>query len=176
MDFNEEKLKALVHYICYKAHDPSILGAIKLNKILWHSDILSYRLWNKPITGETYIKRQYGPVSKNILRVVEKLVNEGAIITREVDYYGYSKKEYIALAKPNISLFTADEISLVDEIFDYVCKDNTATSISEKTHDDIWKLAIIGEEIPYYTILASKLGEINESDIEWAKGELKNVA
>ena len=33
-----------------------------------------------------------------------------------------------------------------------ICSRYTAKSISEKTHDIIWKLADIGEEIPYYAV------------------------
>lgn len=173
MNLDQEKFKRLVHYVCYKAHDPSILGAVKLNKVLWYSDYIAYFLWAKPITGEVYIKRQHGPVPKHILRALTELIREKSMVEREVEYYGYPKKEYIALTRPDISIFTPDEISLIDEMFDYVCEKHTATSISEETHDDIWKLAIIGEEIPYNTIFASKLGEIDETDIEWARGELK---
>ena len=38
--------------------------------------------------------------------------------------------------------------------------------ISEETHNEIWEIAAIGEEIPLYTIYAANLGEINEIDIE----------
>lgn len=40
--FARDRLKALVQYICYQCHDPSVLGAIKLNKILWYSDVIAF--------------------------------------------------------------------------------------------------------------------------------------
>ena len=52
------KFKSAVHYICDKASsDPSVLGAIKLNKVLWYSDLINYLITGKPITGETYIEK-----------------------------------------------------------------------------------------------------------------------
>lgn len=46
MAYNAEKFKALVHYICWKVEDPRQLGATKLNKILWFSDVLTYLNFN----------------------------------------------------------------------------------------------------------------------------------
>jgi hypothetical protein len=62
MKFNNKKFSNLVHYICYKCDDPSQLGATKLNKILWYCDMFSYRWNSESMTGENYIKRQFGPV------------------------------------------------------------------------------------------------------------------
>lgn len=173
MKFNHKKFSNLVHYVCYKCDDHSQLGATKLNKILWYCDIFSYRWGSVPMTGEKYIKRQFGPVPHHILTILDELVCEDKIIIREKDYFGRTKKEYIALKKPDLSLFTSNEISMVDDILDIICMKHTAQSISDTTHDKIWELAEIGEEIPYYTIFASRLGEVNEDDIKWANNALK---
>ena len=170
--FERDKFKTLVHYICAQSHDPSVLGATKLNKVLWYSDVLSYLRTGTTITNETYIKQQFGPVPKHILPVMEELESEGAIAVRDVEYYGYPKREFVALNEPDISTFTPNEISIVDKILDVVCHKHTATSISMASHDAVWKLAEIGEEIPLYAVLASKLGEITESDVAWAKEKL----
>jgi len=170
------KLTALVHYVCYKCHDPSILGAVKLNKILWYADVINYVNTGKPITGETYIKRQFGPVPKHIRKVVEKLENRNDIVVREVEFHDYPKREFIAMTKPDISVFKPEEISTIDHAIDAVCHRHTATSISMKSHDRIWELAEIGEEIPIHSVLASKLGEITEADMKWARSVLSETA
>jgi len=167
-----DKLKALVHYICYKCPEPSLLGATKLNKILWYSDVVSYLRTGKPITGEKYTKRQFGPVPKHILSVLRNLEEKGLLAVKEADHFGYDKKEYIALKAPDLSKFTAEQIAIVDSIIEEICYKHTADTISKASHDIIWALAEIGEEIPLYAVLASKLGEITESDIEWAKRAL----
>jgi hypothetical protein len=41
--------------------------------------------------------------------------------------------------------------------------------ISDKTHDIIWQLAELGEEIPQPAMLASRLGEVTEDDVAWAR-------
>ena len=166
--FDCDKLKALVHYVCWKC-DPDDLGSTKLNKVLWYSDMQAYLILHRPITGETYVKRQFGPVSSHIMSVIRDLEREGRLLRGKADYFGRSKHEFIPLTNPDLSSFTAAEISLVDSCIEFVCQENTATSISQLTHDTIWKLADIGEEIPYYTVWASKLGEVTPEDITWAR-------
>ncbi len=166
---DRNKLKALVHYICFQYHDPSVLGATKLNKILWYSDVIAYATTGASITGETYTKQQFGPVPRHILGIIDELKAEAALAVREVEYFGKVKKEYVALRKPDISMFTPDEISLIDSVIDVVCHKHTAASISLASHDAIWKLAEIGEEIPLYAALASELGEVTDEDVKWAK-------
>lgn len=168
MEFNYEKFKDLVHYICHMA-DRDELGATKLNKILWYSDMVTYINRGESLTGSVYIKRQFGPVPKDVLRALDDLSVEGKMFVRDVSYFGNTKREYISLAEPDINRFDAPEISLVANIMHDICHHHTAASISEAAHDIIWKLAGIGEEIPYYAIYGAQLGEITEEDIQWAK-------
>jgi len=166
-----DKLKALTHYVCWKVNDPATLGAIKLNKVLWVSDVRAFVEWGAPITRERYVKRQLGPVPWSILGILSELQTEGAIVVRHTEAYGNPKTDFIAMSRPDLSSFTPDEISLIDDAINYVCHRHTAMGISNKTHDAIWKLAELGEEIPYEAMLASSLGEVTPEDIEWAKSQ-----
>lgn len=168
MNFNRGKFTAAVHYICNKADDPSVLGAVKLNKVLWYSDVIHFTITGRPITGETYVKRQHGPVPRHVLGALEDLVRGGRVARGKVDHYGFMKNEYISLVEPDLSLFTADEIARLDEAFEHVCLNHTAKSVSEETHGVVWQLASMGEELPYSTVFASVVGEINEGDVDWA--------
>lgn len=176
MELNEKKLKALVHYVAYLAHDPSVLGKTKLNKVLWISDLNYYLLYGEPITGEEYIKHMFGPVPKHIDDAIEELDESDSIVVRDCNHYGYSKKEYIALNKPDISIFSAEEISIIHEAFDHVCHNNTAVSISEETHDEIWETAGIGEDLPLFTAFAAMPSEIDDDDIRWISESLQELS
>ena len=57
---------------------------------------------------------------------------------------------------------------MVDSAIEYVCM-HTAMGISEKTHDVIWELAEIGEEIPYEAMWASRLDGVTKEDVKWAQ-------
>ena len=170
------KFKELVHYICEKAEDPSCLGSIKLNKVLWYSDVVSFLTTGRPITGETYVKRQHGPVPRDVVRAIDALVKEGKIERGKVDHFGRLKHEYIAIFAADKNRFTSEEMSIIDGAFEHVCLNHTATSISEETHNKIWEMAEMGEPIPYEAVFASVIGEIDETDLAWAKEELAKVA
>jgi hypothetical protein len=169
---NWDKFKAAIHYVCEKATDPSCLGSIKLNKVLWYSDSINYLIAGKSITGETYIKRQFGPVPPSASAAIGQLVHEGKIARGKVNHFGFMKREYISVTQADKNAFTAAEISLIDAAFEHVCINHTAMSISDETHDVIWKIARMGEPIPYYTAFAAATGEVDESDMQWAKEKL----
>jgi hypothetical protein len=169
--FDREKFKSLVHYVCWSCEDPTVLGSVKLNKVLYKADFAAYYR-DSSITGEEYVKRQYGPVPKHIVPILRELAENGDVAIRDAEHFGYDKKEFFAITKPDLSRFTAEEISIVDEMILYVCYQHTARSISKELHDEVWELAEIGEEIPYVTAF-SRPGEITEMDIEWARMKIE---
>lgn len=171
-----QRLKALLHYVCSLAADPSVLGKVKLNKVPWYADSVSFLRTGKPITGARYIKRQYGPVPSPFMPAIEELEKEGKISRGKVMHFDRMKEEFISIDDPDISMFSAEEIDLIGRAFEHVCLRHTATSVSRETHDDIWELAEIGEEIPLATIFAASLDELTERDVKWAKQELGLVA
>jgi hypothetical protein len=170
------KLEALAHYICYKCQDPTVLGSTKLNKILWYSDVIALQMRGEAITGETYVKQQFGPVPRHILEVLNRLEKREDIVIRSNEFHGYPKRDLIALTAPDISMFKPEEISIVDDVLREICFNHTAASISLSAHDAIWKLAEIGEEIPLETAFASELSEITEDDVKWARRKLSKTA
>ena len=172
MLFQRDKFKELVHYVCAQCVDSSRLGAIKLNKVLWFSDTIAFAKLGESITGVQYVKQKFGPVPKPILPAINDLVREGALRVDEVSYYGHLKKQYVSLRAPNTSLFSEEHLAIVNDVLKAITERHTATSISELTHDDIWKLASVGEEIPHRAMLATKLGEVSDGDIAWAKERL----
>ncbi len=176
MSPNWNKLKALVHYVCEKAEDPSVLGSIKLNKVLWYSDVIHYLEHGDSITFETYVKRQHGPVPKHILPIIRELIAENKVARGRVDHFGYLKNEYIAIQDADTNIFNGEEMSIIDNSFEHVCLNHTAKSISEETHGVIWQIAQMGEDIPYRSVFASVVGEVDEDDIVWAQQQFFKVA
>jgi hypothetical protein len=87
MKYQSEKLKALVHYVIWRAGDRVGFGATKLNKVLWFSDASAYRLRRESITGVSYIRREFCPTPKQIMMVISALEAEGTITVHEERYY-----------------------------------------------------------------------------------------
>ncbi len=170
------KLDALVHYICFRCENPAQLGATKLNKVLWYSDVFAFARDGVSITGGTYVKRQFGPVPKDILASRARLRASGALIEREMSNYGYPQVQFFALTPADISIFSAEQISLVDSVLDHICSNHTAASISQRSHDLVWEVAAIGEEIPMAAAaFAGNVGEIDEHDMVWARAEVERI-
>jgi len=175
MRFDPDKFTRLVQYVCYSCGDPRDLGKVKLNKILWFADMLTFERTGEPLTGESYVKLQFGPVPRHIRDTIQRLTETGALTVREPELQ-FEPVLFFAGEKPSLEGFTADEVSLVDSIIKAVCTNHTATSISRLTHDAIYDLAEMGEEIPYEAFLASQLGDITEGDLKWAEGALNDAA
>ena len=123
-----------------------------------------------------YIKRQFGPVPKGIMGARSRLVDSGAIVERDGWNYEYQQKQFVALRPADISGFSPQEISIVDAVLEIICRDHTATSISQLSHDFIWEIAEIGEEIPLSAAaFGGNIGELDEEDISWAKSEVDRI-
>jgi hypothetical protein len=161
------RLAALAHYVIWRC-DPADLGAVKLYKILWFADLECYRRTGRSITGATaYTKRQFGPVPKGIMQALESLEHEGKIAVARENYHGYPKTMFLALSRPDLQAFEADEIATVDMITDIIRQKHTAASISELTHDALWSESEIGQDMSVGAA-AVIAGEITPEDIDWA--------
>jgi len=175
MELADEKLRSVVHYICHTC-EVKELGATKLNKILWYTDSFNYLSNGESITGEIYVKDNYGPVPKHIDIVIDDLEKCNCIKRGNSECHNYTKTDFHSLKDPDISLVSEEEKELIDDIARIICKKHTAASISQLTHDKIWEIAEQGEEIPLYAIFASKVKEPSEAAIEWAVSAVSKQA
>lgn len=164
-----DKFKALVHHVVSSCDNPNKLGAIRLNKILWFADTLSYRAHGVPMTGEHYVKRKFGPVPKTILRTLGELEEENKIVIRDKETpFGTNMRHFINLTEPDDSVFSPDELNLIHGLLVEICDNHTANSISDLTHDQVWEAAEFGEEIPLAATLAGTSGELTKEVLDWA--------
>ena len=159
------KLKAMVHYIVATIPEEQ-LGKTKLNKILWFSDREAYLRLGKTISGDTYIRKQRGPVSKNLEHALDELEKDG-IVEETCDYRGeYSKYSYHSHVRPENLPFTPDELSILDAQITKL-RQMTAKEVSELSHDYTWRMYENGEEIDMVATLAQP-GNITPEDVAWA--------
>jgi len=162
-----EKFKALVHFIVHQCLDrPGKLGAIRLNKALWYTDVIAYKVAGVSVTGEKYVKRARGPVPAHILATLRELDAEGKIIIREPEHQ-YDARKYLSLQNPNMEILSDAERDLARSIVEAVCG-FSASEISELTHDIVWEAAAEGEEIPMCATLACEKGEVTDAVRAWA--------
>jgi len=167
---NLDKFRELILYISQKcANDPSF-GAIKVNKILYFSDFLHYANYGTPITGVEYQKLEYGPAPRPLLPIRQKMVNNGELGIQQLPIGSASRQKLVNLRSPDLSLFTAQEIALIDAVIDLLGP-GTAADASEMSHRlSGWKLASINETIPYQSVFLSEDLKLTSADMTsgWA--------
>lgn len=154
MDMNTafpNKMKELILYVSEKLSDDKKFCSTKLNKVLFFTDFLRYRIVKKTITGKEYWKLPFGPAPKCFVPLREEMINEGSLEIILRDYWGKSQKVPVAKRKPNLAVFTADEISLVDFVIEQLrpLDANECSLHSHKYLELFWDLAEYKESIPH---------------------------
>lgn len=74
---DKNKYEASVLYLIRNCNPG--LGKVKLNKLLYYLDFVSYRDRKHSVTGDTYIHEDYGPVPTNIEETLADLKEKGKI-------------------------------------------------------------------------------------------------
>jgi uncharacterized phage-associated protein len=171
---NLRKLEEAVHFICSTCTAADRLGATKLNKILYYADMISFAESGRSITGATYVKRQRGPVPKEILRALNNLKNNKRIETREVSVFDFVRREFEAIGDTDLTVFASSEIEILSRMIRVVCN-HSAEEISDISHTIVWQSADMGEVLPYETFLVSYLGDINDDELQQAVGIIKGM-
>ena len=169
-----KKFKELVHFIVHSCQDsPKMLGSIRLNKALWFADVYAYKTTGDSITGESYVRRERGPVPKRILATLKQLEKEDKIqIVEPKDKF--DAREYISLTVPKANHLSDSERDIAKSALDSVWG-RTTKDVSDKSHDIAWEAAEDGEEIPFYTTLVSEKGEITDEVRNWAAKIISNI-
>lgn len=160
-----QRFRELIIYVSKKSAADPHFGAIKLNKILYYSDFLAFERFGTPLTGVRYQKLKLGPAPKSLLHVRRALIEEGAIrLDVAPTVGGHEQHRTVALRDPAISLFTQDEIDLVDEVIKTLWSQN-GTEVSDASHDVRWRLMNMGDAMPYELALLSD-EELTQEDTE----------
>jgi len=168
----KKKLRELVLYIAQKCADDERFGATKLNKILLFADFMSYMERGRSITGAQYFKLEHGPAPKHMIGVKQELFESGDADEIEMIYKGRLQKRLVAKRKANLDDFTAEDIAFLDEIIEGLSR-ATATHVSEISHNIIWEIAELKQNIPYEAVFLSDR-KPTKDDYEWARKIIKN--
>src|SRR5688500_17379928 len=97
------KLDALVLYIVNRVENPSELGATKLHKVLWFSDLAMFAKHERSIAGETYIKMPRGPWGEHVESSLDRLKAAGALVERKTPHYNKIQRRFFALRDADTS-------------------------------------------------------------------------
>lgn len=160
---SREKLRELVLYIADRCEEDQRFSAVKLNKILFYADFLSFAKYGESVTGVQYKKYPQGPVPTVLKRVRSEMEESGESVLRKKDYHGIAQHRVIPLRDSNLNKFSARDIALVDKVIERLWNDN-ATQVSAMSHDRAWRNSENGEPIPYEAVFVSD-EPLTEQDI-----------
>jgi hypothetical protein len=148
---NQEKFGELVLYIAQESADDPYFGATKLDKILYYSDFNAYRRLGHAITGADYYRHGECPIPTIFPVIRDALVENGDVTIEERPYFNGTQKRVVPLRGPNLSSFSSDEISIVDEVIEELWTKN-ARDVSDLSHLEFgWLTTLDRELIPYRT-------------------------
>lgn len=164
-----EKLRELILYIAKNSEGDQTFGKVKLAKILYYTDFLSYRDYGQPVTGSGYKKLQFGPVPVHFFDLLDQMLQTGDIFVRKEKAFENATYDYdrvMAVREADLLEFTGRDIALVNDLIKRFWK-KSATEISEQSHGIAWQLVELNETIPYEASLLSD-ESLSDSEMEWA--------
>lgn len=148
------KLRELVLYIAGQCEGDRTFGAVKLNKILFYADFISFAEHGEPVTGVQYKKYPLGPVPVVLKRERKKMEADGDIVIRKKTYYGGTQHRVTPIREPDFEKLNARDIALVDHIIKAFAN-HSGGAMSDLSHDRAWRNASEGDTIPYEAAFVS---------------------
>jgi len=131
--FNLEKMSQMILYVSEKTGG---VFTTKLNKLLWYADFLHCKEFSVSISGNSYAHLPLGPVPNDYKWIIADVMEEGLISEEEIIFpSGAGGSVYKALTKPDMSLFTEDELKVLDYVIEYF-KDFNCDEIKEFSHKE----------------------------------------
>jgi len=169
---SRSRLQELILYVSGQCVDDPDFGAVKLNKVLWFADSFAYRRLGRSITGCQYQKLDYGPAPKHLIPAMEGLGD--AIEIRFIPGFRYTRKKPVPRRNPDLSMFSLEEIAIVDEVIQEV-ESMTARQLSDLSHGFAWQIAESGGLISYNASLLANDQSVTEIDVARASELAKTL-
>ncbi|MCY4010977.1 MAG: Panacea domain-containing protein [Candidatus Saccharibacteria bacterium] len=152
MDSNLSKYKLAILYFIQNCNNV-YLGEVKLNKLLYYLDFLSYRDNNKSVTKETYIKNHFGPTPQNITTELQELIQDEYITKKKEDHRDSHKTSFNLQNKANKidygNLFSKDEVVLLKKICETFKNWNTSMIVDQTHLEAPWFYSDFGQKIDF---------------------------
>lgn len=142
-------LEKMINMILYIAEKTKGVFTTKLNKLLWYADFLNFKEYSISISGSNYVHLPLGPVPDDYEWIIAAAIDEGLDEEEIAFSSGYTGTQYKALVPVDQSLFSKEEIRIIDFVIEHF-KDYTGEKIKEKSHDEkAYKETVDNEKISY---------------------------
>lgn len=160
-----EVFRQVILYVLSRVEGKPNVGEAILHILFYFIDFDYYEKYQENLMGETYIKNGYGPTSVNLTRILQGMVEEGAVQKTERVYRNYRQTRYVTTGRVNTDLLRARDIEHIDQVLARL-SDLSLAELSEYFHNDApWKCARYGQPIPYETVFyRDDRSSVNEPD------------
>ncbi|MEK7553650.1 MAG: Panacea domain-containing protein [Patescibacteria group bacterium] len=117
MTLHTEKYKQAILYLCAKL-GKEVRGKKKLAKLLYFVDFDFFEKNQKYFTGDKYKALPMGPFPVSLNEMTLEMAKEKMLKVESVnEHNGYNATEvYTCLKKPKISVFSKEEIEMLDRV------------------------------------------------------------
>lgn len=147
----DARLREIILHIAERSEGDRLFGSTKLNKILYWADFQFYGQHLRTITGQEYMRIQFGPVPRRMKLVLKSMQSEEILAVAERTVFGHTQKRPVALRPADLSAFTSEEIAHIDAIIDFL-RPLSGTDLSQLSHDAVWASFGDRETIPPDTV------------------------
>lgn len=146
---NLQKFKQVLLYVLGKTAGKPNIGMTALYKLLYFIDFDYFEKYEEQLMGLTYIKNHHGPTPREFSAVVAAMKSKGEVEELRSKYFKYDQKKFLPLKTPDLSLLSAQELEMVDDVLARY-GDKTATELSALSHEDTpWAVAKEKEDLHY---------------------------
>jgi len=174
-----KKLKALILYFCSNT-DPKFLGKVKLMKLFYYTDFMHVKRYGAPITYDTYVHLEHGPIPSAIMNLVDSA--EYDIDSSELaDTISIDKPENIRMCRilgqrkfsdADAKLFSKAELETLKKVCIRFGDKNTKY-IEDASHNEApYSKTDLLETIPYSLASKDDDCQVSEEAIELLESSL----
>jgi hypothetical protein len=169
------KYEELIITIAFNSATDPAFDLNKLNRALFTIDFLAYGAFGHAITDSIYVHRQHGPAARDIHEKRHALVQSGRAAIQTHHYLGSERQRLVALGEPDVSVFSAPERILIEQVIEEL-KSLNDVDLDDWTHRLLpWLATEDGEEIPYHSVFVSQRRQVGQEGFKWAQQQLTNL-
>lgn len=172
---DDRRLRELILYIAARCEGWTGFRPALLERLLFQSDFLHFRLHGFPITGQTYRRGIHSPAPRAMGRVLRGMIRTGALRVDEhpVGDGLHVRRIPVALREPDLRIFDGQEIAVVEKALRFYGpgygrfpepshgQSHRGNRAGIPERPDLlnlpWELAGPREEIPYHLALLADL-------------------
>jgi len=149
---NLKKFKEVLLYVLGRVGAKPNVGETVLYKLLYFIDFNYYEKYEEQLIGATYIKNHHGPTPIEFQAIVNEMIEKKEIEAVKSKYFEHMQKKYLPHRDPDLSVFNANEIQVIDDVLQKLSGMNAST-ISAYSHQDVpWIVTPEQKRIDYESV------------------------